>query len=717
MCLIFTLLFVHDCEAAGSTGGRVVLVIAGNTSIRDLARPERSHLIDLLNSGSGGLMNIRAGRMTKDVELPEKPGMEAGCLSLGAGAMATGGVEVRRARNATSSNARESFICRTGINPSAAQVLHTEISKIQKINTGASYHATPGELGSALRKAGIRTAVIGNSDLPGEPHREAVAVAMDADGLVDYGDVDSREFTEASPRAPYGILTNSKALLQLAEDALSKSRFVVIDFGDTFRADNYAELCTEARTDDLRQEAAARLDWFIFGLIGKLDFGKDTLILLSPSARVFNDIPDEHLAPIIIKGPGFAKGMLTSPSTRRQGVVTVGDVAPTVLRALGLKQPAGMMGRPISSTPHTHIAQTLLDLNLDSAGQAQRQVAMRGASVAQSVVVVLATLAALAGVMGGLRRLAAWGALIPAALPITMLIMPPLYSGGLAGSVAMLVVLTLGILGICALLLRGAARAFVWLCGIAAALLVVDMALGAPLTSESIAGYGLAEGARYYGIGNELMGTLLGAVLIGLGAAFAGGKIVPKARGLIAGALFALVFLTIGWPKLGANLGGAMAAVPAMVIVLLARRGWKPNARGLAMVAMVTVVVIGALFAADAMRGGASQSHVGRAVDSGMFNLLDVVQRKLALNFMLVSTSMWSRLLGLSLVGSGVLLWWGMSRSAGKLLTNEESAAALGTCFGIVGAFAFNDSGVVAAATCSVYLWTLFALRVLLNPA
>ena len=59
-----------------------------------------------------------------------------------------------------------------------AAVLHTEIVKIRSINASASYAASPGALGSALRNAGLTTAVIGNADLPGEMHREAAAVAI-----------------------------------------------------------------------------------------------------------------------------------------------------------------------------------------------------------------------------------------------------------------------------------------------------------------------------------------------------------------------------------------------------------------------------------------------------------------------------------------------------------------------------------------------------------
>jgi len=182
-------------------------------------------------------------------------------------------------------------------------------------------------------------------------------------------------------------------------------------------------------------------------------------------------------------------------------------------------------------------------------------------------------------------------------------------------------------------------------------------------------------------------------------------------------AAFALLFIFTGAPILGANLGGALAVAPAVIMAIAARKGWRPSIKGVAVVFLFTVLVIGLLFVIDGLRSGSSQSHMGRAADlatgGDLLGILLVLQRKLALNLMLFSNSLWSRLLILSIVSSAVLMHWGRRRFGGVLLSVEQSAAAMGCCVGIVGAFVFNDSGVVAAATCGVFLWVLLALRVL----
>lgn len=717
-CWTIILVCCASLAAGAVREGRVVVVVAGNLSIRDIADPGFSTLDCLFRSGSAGLMNVRTARPTKDVEPTDRPGMESGCLTVGAGAMAAGGAEVRRATNSYANvggiSTGDLYTCRTGRGFGQAQVLHPEIVKIQRICESSAYRARPGALGSALRASGIKTAVIGNSDMPGESHREAVAIAMDETGIVDYGDVDSPNLALSDQSSPYGVRANPDALLR----GFYESRFIVINFGDTLRADAFADLCTDEQAALIRNRAAGHLDEFLSRLIQRLDFGKDLLIVLAPSPRAVSDIEEERLAPIIIKGRGFGGGILTSPSTRRAGIVTLSDIAPTILAFFGLEAAPGMVGRPIANLPRGGVRQALLTMNMRASSQAQQQPTMRGASVAQSVVVVLVTALILLNAGPRLRIAGAWAALIPAALPLAMLYLPSFYSGGLTGAVIWLILLTAVIIGLCVRGLSPPGRALAWLCAANVLSLAVDLLRGAPLIRSSIAGYNLVEGARYYGIGNELMGTMLGAMFVGTGIMLAA-RGPRRNRGVVAALIYAAVFALMGASFLGAEVGGAMAIVPAAAVALLSRRGWKPSVRSTALIAALTIVTTVALFAFDAMRGGASQSHIGRAVgtasDGDAMGLLLIVQRKMALNFMLLSTSLWSRLLVLSLAASGTLFFWAKRKLGRSFLAREEAAAAVGACVGVVAAFLFNDSGVVAAATCVVFLWMMLVVKIRLN--
>lgn len=719
-CILALLILLVACASTvGAAQPRVVVVVAGSASVRDFADSGLRDLSALFKHGSAALMNVRVGRPSHDAEPASKSGFEAGCLSLGASAMATGGAEVRRAGDAQSAIdglcVFDLYGSRTNLKPGSAQVLHAEIALMQRLNQAASYRAKPGALGAALHNAGIKTAVIGDSDIPGEIHREAVAAIMDGNGVVDYGEVEGDKVNQPDPTAPYGIRANHEALLSELDRLPADCRFIVIDSGDTFRADSYAESCSDKQAAVLTKAADTRLSKLVGDVARRLDPSKDLLIVLSPNARSFTEIEGERMAAIIISGPGFGEGMLTSPSTRKPGVVTLGDVAPTVLGFFGVKPGVEMVGRPMRSLGGADASRALLDMNLVVSGEAQRQVVMRWASVTQSVIVVLVLAAVL--LTGSLRvkRMAAWLTLSIVAIPLAMLVLPMIYSGGVAATAALIVVITAIILGLCAVVLRSPTRAFVWLCATIVIVMMVDLLRGAPLMSSSVASYNVVEGARYYGIGNELMGTILGAAIAGLGMALSGRGASKRLATLLSIIVFGAVLVFVAAPTLGAKVGGALAMTPAMVVTFLAIRRWRPSFRGVLLVVLATLVVVVGMFAMDAMRGGVAQSHAGRTV--GMLTggdasgIIDIFQRKLALNFMLVVTSVWSRLLGLCLAGSAVLFCWG--RRAGKVLSTYESAAVLGCSVGTAGAFIFNDSGVVAAGTCVVFLWAVLVLRLL----
>lgn len=709
------LLFLLFTASAGyaSAKPRAVLVIAGSCSVRDFSK--------MLDGYSAGLLNVRPGRTCRDLEPGSASGFESGCLSLGASAMATGGAETRRAGNSASiinnCSVGDAFFYRTGIRPGSAAVLHPEIALIQRANELASYRAKPGALGSALRKAGVRTAIIGCSDIPGEIHHEAVAAAMDEDGIVDYGDVEGAKLLKTDNSAPYGVRTDPSSLLRAFDDMPIDCRFVVIDYGDTFRADAYSELCTDRQAAIAKSDANARLSAFVGELKKRLDKKSDLLIVLSPNSRSFTEIEDERLGAILISGPGFCEGVLTSPSTQVSGVATLGDVGPTILNFMGIEPSADMVGRPIRSMPNRDVAGSLIALNKEASAQAQRQQIMRWGSVTQSVIVVIVLATIFLAASPATKKFAGWFVLAFAAIPLAMLAMPLVFSLGLVESTAALVAIVVVIIGFCALAFRSPTRAFVWLCAANVVLLMVDLTHGAPLIRASIAGYNIVEGARYYGIGNEFMGTMLGASIVGLGLALASGRFCKRVAGVVAVLVLGATFVFIGAPFLGANIGGALASAPAICVMLLVLRGWRLSVRGIVLIGLITVLLVVGLFTADALRGSATQSHAGKTMamltGEGTNGLLWVIERKLALNFMLVVTSVWSRLLGLCLAGSAVLWGVGRRKFGADFIVREESAAALGCLVGTLGAFIFNDSGVVAGATCSVFLFAMLVLKMI----
>ncbi len=142
---ILIMLSCAACSLQAADDGRVIVVIAGGISIRDLSKPGLHYIERMFKEGASGLMNVRTGRGGSDMEAVSRRGIEEGCLTLGAGAPAVGGAEVWRAANIdgliNGMPAAAIYERHTGIKPRNAKIVHTEIVKIQRINESAAYRA------------------------------------------------------------------------------------------------------------------------------------------------------------------------------------------------------------------------------------------------------------------------------------------------------------------------------------------------------------------------------------------------------------------------------------------------------------------------------------------------------------------------------------------------------------------------------------------------
>ncbi|MFQ3550323.1 MAG: hypothetical protein SNJ70_11300, partial [Armatimonadota bacterium] len=526
---------------------KVVVIVAGNLSIRDFQNDNLVNILNLIESSSIGLMNIRSGRMSGLVLSGREWGMEAGCVTLGAGTPAVGGKEVRFAGDVESvlnhKNIGELYKFRTGKDYGDAEIVQPEIYAINKANARSSYRAIPGLLGQSIRNAGKKTAVIGISDILNVPYREVAAIAFDSNGIIDYGNLNSNKLSIKDETMPYGVRTNINALTKAFEDLYKKADFIVVNYADTMRADAYSIYCTTSEIENIRNNAIIGLDELVGNIKSKIN-PNDYMMIVSPSYRTALSLNYERLTPIIISGDCFERGFITSSSTRKKGLVTISDFAPTVLTLMGIEYPKDMSGRPcIHIASEGNNLEYLAQLNDKASYQRERTSAMRGGSVVQSVLVFIISIFAFLSINKKINLKIEWLAIVPAVIPLVMLLIPALYDGGLAVSSILLIVLCLSVLLILKAFTENTFTAYTFISLVLSAGLMIDIFRGSPLISNSIAGYSIIEGARYYGIGNELMGSLLGAVLIGCALFFHQNKLSVKMQTIIAAFVFAFVFI------------------------------------------------------------------------------------------------------------------------------------------------------------------------------
>ena len=225
------------------------------------------------------------------------------------------------------------------------------------------------------------------------------------------------------------------------------------------------------------------------------------------------------------------------------------------------------------------------------------------------------------------------------------------------------------------------------------------MLTGSRLMQRDLLGYSAIEGARYYGIGNEAMGGLVGALLVvaaRLWSRFgrAGGTLL---------ALLGLVALLLGSANVGAKAGGLLVSVVAFGTLAFGLLGGCWSARAALVLSLSAVAALALAAVGDAVVWHGANSHMGEAVrrieSGGWSEAGDIVSRKMAVEGRLAYHSAWAFVLWAGLPCLGLL--WRQERAA----TREEQALRRAGLVAIAACIAFNDAGVVAGALCLIPLW------------
>jgi len=262
----------------------------------------------------------------------------------------------------------------------------------------------------------------------------------------------------------------------------------------------------------------------------------EILVSLPPPGRSDNDVR----YPIALLGE---RGLLTSDSTRIDGLVSVTDVATGRLRVVESDDPAQALEQ--------------LDDRIE-----------RNSDWRLPLTIALAAL------------LIALAIVRPRFAPRALLVV-------LAANLWLSPVLAVAAGAAVLLLPLG------WAC--AAILLAYLVSMGLDPATVALSPFGPSQSGRFYGINNLLETMLLAPAL--LGAALLG-----RAGILVAG----LAFVTIGGSRFGADGGGIVVLAVAYLVLWLRLRGERPTWRVAGLVAAGSVALALALLGLDAATGGSS---------------------------------------------------------------------------------------------------------------
>ena len=703
---------------------KVLLVTLSAITPEDLNGTSTPNIDMLAEQGAMGLMNVRAIKT-----------QVAGSfyLSIGAGARAEASLLGNMGLNATELTDEKSYNGRLSAKDFYMQNNSKLLGDDAVYNLGAMdasarnfkyrNNIVPGLLGETLKKSGLKTAVVGNADTLDRRHREISLVAMDLSGKVSAGDV-SGDLNIEDKSFPGGLRTNYKKLLEETVAQLDEADFVALELGDTARLDFQRSMMSDEINDIKRAAAIRRADSFMRDLVREIDTENTLIVLVSPMPQKDAMLERDFITPIVVSGAG--KGVLTSNTTRRSGLVANLDLAPTIAGYLGARLPAEMGGNKITASnidepyeflekKHSHV------------------LAMR---MARTPIIVTYALFLLAGLVlailafrqkdGFLRRKSRWiktFLIFLMAMPISGMLQIPLTKENTFVALSSLVAIAVAITAVVAWVFKNKPlESLFLLAGATTVLIVVDSLTGTTLSQRSFFGSDLIAGGRYYGLGNVYMGILIGAATFSVAAAIELMSAKDKKNYLLPGLFFLLlVAIVIGHSRAGANIGGLItASITALIfgqVVSAKKLGWTNLGVNLAVFTLVVVFAMGLGFP----KGG-TESHIGKALsmieNKGTVAINDIIVRKLRQNIrgtlslpgFLMATMM---LMGYSL--NSIL-----KKDGGVFRRVEKNFPTLGRAFmvlawaSIIG-LAVNDTGAITAVAIGTY-FLIPLLFILLSP-
>jgi hypothetical protein len=690
--------------AAPPADRRVVVLAVPGLTWKDLEAPELENLRALLDESA--IANV-ATRVTSVVSEPGEAYLTLGTGTRAEAPREVAGLSFEVDEPFGSSTAGEEYARQHGAE-TEAEVVSLGWTLLGEANAGGEFGGTIGALGQALADDEVERGVIANADgadplVPGEPiHREAALALADTAGATPCGQV-GPSLLASDDASPFGVHLDEAAMLAAFDRCSTPGSVVLVEASDLRRALAFRPRATPELAEEARLQALASTDALAGAILERLDPERDAVMVVAPSTQ-----PTQGLGVLGIRAAELEPGLLASGNTRRSGYVLLTDLTPTIAQLAGVElDEASLEGRAVERRDGPGAAADRRAALVDAEAAARfRDQVLEPVVVSVVVSVSVLSLAAVAVLLRWrhLRPLLARVALVLLAFPsLTYLAaLFPFHDWGAAAYWGFL------ILG--SVLVAQLARVFAgrWLgplavtYGLLVGVVTVSIvALGSRLQLATVFGDSPIVAGRFTGINNVtfayffLAGSMLACIAVDR---YPG----PRGRRLMLAILGGVLLVDVA-PMWGADVGGALAGLPALALVAMGLGEWKVRWRTVLLAALATVALLGVLAWLDLMRDSADRSHLGRLFErigsDGSSGLTTVVERKLAVNLRSLTESTWRYIFGPLAIAAGLMVWkgrrWGHAVAQAfpalrRALPGLAALAVLG--------YGANDSGIAVPA-------------------
>lgn len=697
LLLLYTAGTVSGFEQTAA-GRKIIVLLLDGLSLSDLE--EYPNLRGLVDSSGLGLINTRTHSLTSINR---------------ASSYLTMGMGVRTQVEEPVNGYKVQFVPLAGGNgkDSLVQLRNADAAALNEMVKREYPNYTLGKIGELAKLYGVRVSLVGNSDTDSSDN-DATLLAMDKSGLISLGNI-SRSLLVKDPDFAWGFRTDLGKLLISTLEALAISDVTFVDFGDTSRVSAAAKrhFYDQKAIRNFKRLSLTNADTFLGRLLTSVDWQKTVLIVVSPTPPVSEPSKiNNSLTPIIIYEKSLGPGVLSSATTRRDGLAANIDIGPTIFDRLGYdSNQMNFLGEKIITLPHSdNLSKISNNLAQYSRVKTSRYI-VHGVYVTLILTALISLYFALFGLQTiisarTMRALALMVITWPAAVLMVMAA-AQLQTYYLYLALAGLITVGLGLL--VSKTSAGTLAGMGWLSLSTSLFLVIDAFNGLRFLLNTPMGFNdVFSGGRYYGMNNDCMGILLGSTVFAIFYWFHRTGLNRPLR-VVIGMVCLLTVITTQTPAMGANVGGTIAAMTTGVVVVMILAFNRPpqRRRVLITVALVFIVEIGIAYF-DYRNG--SQTHAGKVLGALMSEgfgpkFLEVLQSKLGLFAVMLVLPPWNILFGAELYVMYLLR--GKMRHIMNFVQNAypaQSNSFEAIFYSGIVAFVFNDTGVIATAIIFTYL-------------
>jgi len=675
---------------------KVYMIIVNKLSLSDIEK--MPNLKDLIGEGSLGLLNVRGLNGYNGAE----------CF-----------ITINASNKAYASNIssqfynldgeyRETYENRVDSLIGEYQIGNIEIGRIYNQNEDNKYAPYIGALGDSLHRKGLKTAVFGNSDTDEEIVRYAPLIPMDSKGLIDFGNVDDVLIEDKD--YPCGFKTDYEKILKEISEIDEKASLIVIDTGDLSRLSSYGNSLSDRAFSEKRHIILKDIDSFIGRLVGYIDYDNSLLMILSPNSPE-DRIDESILSPIILWGKDVQRGTIISSTTKRAGIVTNTDIAPTIANFFDISL-VKSSGNVIEYSSEDNIYEFINNINsrINLTSKVRSKTLTTYGIISVIIMLLVSAIVLLKlkidSIMGKILEILLISIY---ALPLIFFVISIFNLNNMIKFILILVLFILLFISMSAKFERK--RIIYILTFFYFIMIAIDIVLNGIFSKFSVLSHDPTIGARYFGIGNEMVGLFLAVTMLSIGLLW--NKFRNKS--LLILLTFASIIL-VGHPRLGANVGGLISFLSAGLYFVMEIFDKRINIRNLIIIGLSVVIII-AIFGFVDVKLNPNPTHLGRTliqIGNGGLNIVEnIIVRKLLMNIKLLGTSFWTKVLLCNVITHGILsiLYNNLFH---RILGTGLKKAYLSCIVGSIIGFIVNDSGLILSSI-AMNMITIFYLFMVVN--